>query len=167
MRCMRWLTPNNNYAHLAALTISVGSSPLIASSLADAVQACAQEPDSLRRLVCYDQVAGRSATGATPAVTPNVAPMPVAAASPTAPAAKAPPAASRREDVTATVTHVKRRADGRYVVTLDNGDVWSEVETKERFNVNEGDTVTVRTELLGTHYLHTDAGADVRVVRQP
>jgi hypothetical protein len=42
-----------------------------------------------------------------------------------------------------------------------------EAETKERFSVSAGDTVTIRSELLGARYLRTALGADVRVVRQP
>jgi hypothetical protein len=134
----------------------------VASGVTESVHACTQEPDDVKRLACYDNAAGRAQSPAVAINQPTAAPKTLER-----PVAQTPAAPPKAAEITASITHITRRADGRYVMTLDNGQIWSEVETKERFSVNKGDTVTIRSELLGAHYLRTPLGADVRVVHQP
>jgi len=143
---------------IAAILCLGDATPLCASELADAVHACAAEPDDAKRLACYDSAAGRSHSqiapraGGVAATKPPVIPTTTGAPTPGTP------------DITATITKLSRHADGRYVITLSNGQVWLEAETKERFQADTGDLVNIRTELLGTHYLRTPKGFDVRVI---
>ncbi len=160
---------------LAVLGLGEAQSLRAASAL-DAVVACTGENDDSKRLACYDNALGRirpaNATGKnaapvtsiapTAAVAPGAAtPAPAAAPAPThAPAARLIPSTP---DISASITNLSRRADGRYVITLSNGQVWLEVETKERFQADTGDAVTVRSGALGSHFLRTPQGSDVRV----
>ena len=144
---------------LIAACLSLGqTSPLYAFDLADAVHACTAEPDDAKRLTCYDSAAGRVHSpiapriGGVAATKPPVMPTTTGAPVPGTP------------DITATITKLSRHADGRFVITLSNGQVWLEAETKERFQADTGDIVSIRTELLGTHYLRTPKGFDVRVI---
>lgn len=145
-------------AVVVVLTLGWQSPLVVASGLIDSVHACAQESDDAKRLACYDNAAGH-------------APPLGAAISHPAPkddrAAVFAPTPPKATQITASITHITRRADGRFVITLDNGQIWSEAETKERLSVNTGDIVSIRSELLGAHYLRTTSGADVRVIQQP
>jgi hypothetical protein len=58
---------------------------------------------------------------------------------------------------------VTRRADGRLVVTLDDGQVWSQIERDAAVEVAVGDKVTVRPGLLGSNILVTRAGVQTKV----
>lgn len=183
----RWTTLRaETLAALVVLLMGWQSPPVVASGLSESVLACAQEPDDLKRLDCYDNAVRRAAP--LPAVTPQPAPAPKAAetasiSTPTppiatlptaAPPTAAPPAAMpskvtppKSTELTASITHLKRLADGRYVITLDNGQTWLEAHTREGLSVNTGDNVTIRSEFLGAHYLRTPLGADVLVTLQP
>jgi hypothetical protein len=147
-------------AFVVVLVLGWRSPLVVASGLSESVHTCAQEPDDAKRLVCYDNAAGRAQPLA--AATRH----PASKADETS-AASTPAAPPKATEITASITHITRRADGRYVMTLDNGQIWSEAQTKERFSVNVGDTVTIRSELLGAHYMRTTLGADVLVIRQP
>jgi hypothetical protein len=146
-------------AFVAVLTLGSQSPLVIASGLSESVHICTQEPDDAKRLACYDNAAGRAQPRAAAIHHPAQKADETSAAS-----TLTPPKAT---EISASITHVTRRADGRYVITLDNGQIWLEAETKERLSVNTGDNVTIRTELLGSHYLRTTLGADVLVLRQP
>ena len=51
---------------------------------------------------------------------------------------------ARLTEISSLVTHVRKRAYGELVVTLENGQVWTEKESEYGFRVKEGDTVTIR-----------------------
>ena len=52
-------------------------------------------------------------------------------------------------EVSSTVTNVGKRAWGQLVVTLDNGQVWTEKDPVQGFRVREGDTLTIRKGTFG------------------
>jgi hypothetical protein len=147
-------------AFVVVFVLGLHSPWVVASGLSESVHTCAQEPDDAKRLACYDSAAGR----AQPQTAATSHPAPEAQETPAA-SALAPPRKAR--EIKASIAHITRRADGRYVFTLDNGQTWLEAQTKERFSVSPGDTVTIRSEWLGAHYLRTTLGADVLVIRQP
>ena len=75
----------------------------------------------------------------------------------TAPSAQqqAPPANNERErpkEYTATVVAIRERPYGQMVVTLDNGETWSEQYASRKFRVQVGDTVTMKKGLLSSSY---------------
>lgn len=148
---------------------------------------CSDLYDDAQRLACYDAAFGKparpagsgAATPRAPAATATAAGAPAAAAPAAvraAPVAPAPPAAvstapaasarahaAKPSSVSAGVTAVTRRADGRLVVTLDDGQVWSQIERDAAVEVAVGDKVTVRPGLLGSNILVTRAGVQTKV----
>ena len=58
-----------------------------------------------------------------------------------------------------------RRNNGWFVVTLDNGQVWSQTETRPDALVRVGDNITLRKARLGSYTLRTVEGIDTRVKR--
>lgn len=74
-------------------------------------------------------------------------------------------ARSEPASLTARVTDVARGRDTRFVVTLDNGQVWRQVETLSQARVSVGDTVTIREASLGSYLLVTTSRIATRVRR--
>ena len=133
---------------------------------------CIDVKDSAQRLACYDSANGRSERPAAkpaqtkPVATPAPAAMPPAPKSAAAEKAKAPQQAkAKRSDaepseaaVSATVTKVTHTRDERFVATLENGQVWAQVEKDSAADVAVGDNVTIRKALMGSHLMQTRGG---------
>jgi len=127
----------------------------------EAKHPCAHVRDNADRLACYDQAFGKPAD---PVAAPpeeqfgfkekEVERKTGKAEEPAAPTS-----------VTATVTSLTRQRDGKFVVTLDNAQVWSQSEINSQAGVQVGDTVTVRRGVLGSYLLVTKAGIATRVKR--
>lgn len=151
---------------------------------------CARVADDTARLACYDRSFGRpvavpvnTAPPAGPAVPPEAAP-----ASPAVPALPPEPVpepaefgfkrgeieraqAARSEDedassqsLAATVTSVESRR-GQFTATLDNGQVWSQIEINPKVYLQAGDSVTVRRAVFGSYLLTGPQGVATRVKR--
>jgi hypothetical protein len=143
-------------------TLIVTSGTLFAAG--DTGHRCAQVRDNVERLACYDQAFGKPAEAA-----PAIAPVPeqhfgfkekeVARKDPQ-PAVSAAP-----DSVAAAIKSVDRRRDGKFVVTLDNDQVWAQSEFNSQADVEIGDPVTVRRGVLGSYLLVTRAGIGTRVKR--
>ena len=58
----------------------------------------------------------------------------------------------RPKEYTATVAEIRERPHGQKVVTLDNGETWSEQYASSAFLVNVGDTVTMKKGMLSSSY---------------
>lgn len=114
---------------------------------------CAQVRDDHDRLACYDKAFGKSATATPPERfgLPPKEPSPEQTAAP--------------NSVTAAVTALDRLRDGKFVVTLDNAQVWSQSEINSQADVKVGDTVTVRRGAFSSYLLVTKAGIATRVKR--
>jgi hypothetical protein len=69
------------------------------------------------------------------------------------------------DDLTATVTAVERGAQGRFVATLDNGEVWAQTEITSKVDVAVGDVVKVRRASFGSYLLTGRQGIATRVKR--
>jgi hypothetical protein len=65
----------------------------------------------------------------------------------------------------AKVTTVEWRRDNRFVVTLDNSQVWQQAETLTTARPMAGDPVTIRAAALGSYLLVTKASIATRVRR--
>jgi len=160
----------------------------------DSLESCARISDDARRLACYDGLAGRVMQGTAAAAAPSPAPettpeiatvlAPAPAAAAAAPVAAAPVAVERVaefglseqarkerepekwvESVTARVTNVGQTASDRYVITLDNGQVWVQSETNTRAILAPGDTVTIKRAALGSFKLSGPRSVFWRVKR--
>ncbi len=69
------------------------------------------------------------------------------------------------ENITGTVTELHRDANGEFVVTLDNSQVWRQIELDSRAWPEKGDTVTIRRAALGSFLLVTPDHRATRVHR--
>jgi hypothetical protein len=67
--------------------------------------------------------------------------------------------------ITATVVQLSVRGNGRFIVTLDNGTVWSQTRGKEDVRVAVGDNITLKKATLGSYLLVTRDGVSTRVKR--
>ena len=172
---------------LTALVVSVAA---LLPSLAPAAEAarhqCATVADDSARLACYDSVFGRPADSARTSAQAAVNP-PQAAVTPPQAAANAVPAgdpanfglsrwderkldpkAAERQSPSsfvAKVTTIEWRRDNRFVVTLDNSQVWQQTETLTTARPMAGDPVTIRAAALGSYLLVTKASIATRVRR--
>lgn len=178
---------------LAAAGLVFSASGSAADAQVEAGRQCAQLKDSLQRLVCYDRIfqAGDSATpppSAPPrAAAPAPVPVPVPAprVAPAAPAVAAAPVATpalgdesvqRKEknkptgpaNLEATVTALKETRPQVVRLTLDNGQVWQQMDMSTVFQVDLGDTVRIEKGAMGGYRLaRTSRGRSgwVRVTR--
>jgi hypothetical protein len=69
------------------------------------------------------------------------------------------------EVVPATVVKLAVRTNGWWIVTLDNGQIWSQVENRPTALVAVGDDVTLRHSRAGSYTLTTTKGIETRVKR--
>ncbi|RPH65628.1 MAG: hypothetical protein EHM83_05915 [Burkholderiales bacterium] len=151
---------------------------------------CVAIDDDRARLACYDEAYGRTATSraGAPAVAAGA---PVAAAATTAAAATVtpagPPAPSPEQsrqnfglsaekvlgpqggptEIEAKVTAVQaNEVTGRAVVTLDNGQVWQQLEaSKATKRPRPGDKVVIREASLGSYLMVAPERGSARVRR--
>ena len=149
-------------------TIAMGVTLIVTSRIlfaADEAQhPCAQLRNDTERLACYDQAFGKpAAAAAATAAAPNeqfgfsekeLARNTGQSAAPAAP-----------ENVTAAITSLVRRHDGKFVVTLDNAQVWAQSEINSQADVEIGDAIILRRGALGSYLLVTKAGIGTRVKR--
>ncbi|MGD9599421.1 MAG: hypothetical protein AB7G76_15750 [Steroidobacteraceae bacterium] len=132
-------------------------------ALPEALAQCAAERDDTRRLACYDAEVARLAKQPPP---------------PTAEEKfgargdlvreqerTAEPAEPRLTRLEATVTAIAARPGGELVITLDNGQVWHQLPTGERFRLEVGDKVVVKRGALGSYSMASPYGRAVKVRR--
>lgn len=146
--------------------------PAVSAQESDAaLKACRAETDDTRRLACYDREMDR------------LSDRPAAAAS--AASAPAPSAEeqfgrrgtiareelererdkSRQGELTATVTEIWTRSDGLMVMTLDNGQVWSQNRPDPFFRLKNGDKIKIQPASLGSYLLSGPSKRSTRVTR--
>jgi hypothetical protein len=157
----------------------------------EAARQCTQLKDSLQRLVCYDKaLADGSPPGAAPAPAAVQAQRPPRAApqapAPVAPAAAAAVAAAapalgdesvkrNRKDapdavpsnLEAKVTAARETRKDTFRVSLDNGQVWQQMDMSALFHVAVGNTVRIEKGALGGFRMALSGGRSgwVRVSR--
>lgn len=138
------------------------------NTLSQALDCTALKDDS-ERLECFDnEASGRQPTEASiPAAPPDETAIPAAPPDESAAALSessiddfgmnaklASQSGGNREptelsEISATVTDVYQRPYGEYVVTLDNGQVWTEKTHKFGLTIREGDTLIIRKGSFG------------------
>jgi hypothetical protein len=174
-----------SFAAVSSLAVSAA----FAQSLPPSVAACTSEKDSLARLVCFDREVAKYTQSAarvapTPAVPPVMAPpdrrvveTPPQVASPKHDEFGLNPSIERKRDQTraeedralkelhAAITKVATKPYGEFILTLDNGQVWEQLERSETFIIKAGDGIVIKKAKLGSFLLTADSGATTRVRR--
>jgi hypothetical protein len=151
------LKVNGHWAIAAALICGHGTA-LGDDSIVTRMRTCATEADEAKRLACYDLQIGRSKGGQNEdlGVTGELLRQKQKQAGIT----PAPPA-----DVTAKVAAVANRGLGKFVVTLENGQVWAQQEAPD-FTLQVGDVIILRRGVLGALWMVSPSGREqVRVQR--
>ena len=160
------------------------SPALAAGTTANAsFMACAGEPDSARRLACFDAAVAQARSQPAAAVE-SAAPAAAgatAAAAATVPLtkeerfglrgdlkqekAKQAPELAELKELRATVTKVAVKPHGELVLSLDNGQVWYEIQANSGIRVKTGDHVTIRSGALGSYSVVAPNGRSSKVTR--
>ncbi|MDE0350006.1 MAG: hypothetical protein OXM56_09900 [Gammaproteobacteria bacterium] len=158
-----------------------------ADSEQDALEACRSISEDARRLACYDGIpvpptAPRPSAVAETAVTPAppVAPTPAGAAEDAnvvqrglgrlrglfgrdEPRPEKPP---ELQSIDAQVVEVVKLARGNHRLTLEDGQVWREIEVKPRARYRVGDNVEIARGALGSYNLSNErTGHRIKVRR--
>ena len=149
-----------------------------------ALQACSFIENDFNRLLCYDNtVAGKPLTKpsekktltppkAVTNVSPNVS-APVAAVSKAAPAAKADDfglehkeiTKDKDENITASVSSVRKAPYGELIITLDNDQQWRQIGS-DSLKLKESDTVVISRGVFNSFLLRKDGqNRSIRVKR--
>ena len=167
-----------------ALMLGLAVTPASAQSLQQQMSRCLAMTGALQRLACYDAVAhdagvapARSTAqpSAVPATAP-LAPQPLRSASTQGPdqfgSEALPRVQAQRQrtgSITSEVVNLQRNDNGKFVVTLANGQVWRQLDgdTTPEFYVRRGPrNVTISRGFLGSYNMLFDkGGAYYKVVR--
>lgn len=146
----------------------------LVAQAADNSHGCNELFDDAQRLGCYDaafgkpvrpsdgkSVAAAGAAGAAATATATVVPAAPPAPKPDVSARATPKPDSYKSAVTA----LGRTADGLFIATLENGELWVQSEHDSLADVKVGDTVTLKRMLMGNYTLRTRSGYPLRVKR--
>lgn len=139
--------------------------PVTASAAPADFLACAAEKDDARRLACFDAAVIQEKGQPTSSLQASVA----AAPPPPPPLsmeekfglrgdlkqekAKQAPELAELQELHAKVTNVATKPYGELVVTLDNGQVWYEIQTNSGIRVKAGDPVVIKAGALNSFIL--------------
>lgn len=160
------------FAVFAVLLAGVGFFPVHAvEDLTATLLACADESDDQRRLRCFDAATAalRSeprtlAVASTPAASPSTA-TPALSAEDSFGARRDPGHETRLKEITAVVAAASTRPHGELVITLDNGQLWTELAPGSRVRVKQGDSVKIKAGALGSFHLVAPNGRSSKVSR--
>ena len=141
----------------------------------EALLACRKIAPSAARLSCFDResaalaenvragapaAAAAGAAHLTPQQTFGLAPMQVAAREEAA--GRLPQQLKR---LSAHITALARAADGREIFTLDNHQVWAELQPDEDVRARAGEPVTISRGMLGSYWLSLPSREGCKVTR--
>lgn len=164
--------------------LCVCSNFVYAETLAEALNKCSQVDNSLKRLVCYDKL-NQQAKGyqdsELPARIVQGGYHPNAPAQPQSNVARNSNAMSAEdkfglpkvlreepgemESLSGKVSNVKKTQRGKLVVTLDNGQVWTQTDS-DSILLRAGDQVSIEKGLMGAFFLKVTSGKSrIRVKR--
>ncbi|WP_299592130.1 hypothetical protein [uncultured Microbulbifer sp.] len=124
--------------------------PTQAETVNEELQQCSQFSDDKKRLACFDKLAGSLQQHAEKQFGQEQKQV----------IEEAP------DSITATVTSATKGAFGKYTFTLDNGQVWRQVESSSRNIWRGGEQITVERGALGSFIMRkATGGRSLRVKR--
>jgi hypothetical protein len=151
----------------------IAGTALAADTSLDTARRCVLVKDSLERLVCFDR-----AFASMPAAGPAVVAAPAAPTMASAPAVAVMPAAvpalgdegikrraKEREveagptSLTAVISELKETRPNVFRLTLDNGQVWQQMDLESLFYVKVGDTVKIDKGRMGGYRMARVSGS--------
>jgi hypothetical protein len=145
---------------LAAVILG-GFLPVCAADVLADARACATERDDARRLACYDAQLRPPSAGHSADNTFGMTPPLERKQHPESSAAKS------IDKLTGRVVSVSHKLRGEAVFDLDNGQVWeqADAESGSRFQLNPGDSVTIKHGTFGSFWLSAPTVPAIRVRR--
>lgn len=149
-----------------------------AAPAAPGIESCPKIADDKQRLACFDRefaLQKQQTTAAGPAAATLAAP--TAAATQLTPEQRmgltsgqilqrqSPPSAPDLKELRAKIQEVWANSTGRELFTLENGQMWRQVEPDANFRVKPGDTVHITKGALGSYFMSVNAHMSTRVSR--
>lgn len=154
---------------LGALVPIIASPALAQEVLSRKVYACAQLADPGQRHACFDALvpelkkAGEAQFGVAASTRPSALTAPPAAGEAPKVAKSAP---AEPEAVSLLVRSMTRSRDGKLRFSMENGQIWKQVDTTTLRNIGEGPwTADIRKASFGSFLLSLNGGRAVRVER--
>lgn len=136
-----------------------------AEEAASPLKACRAEADDERRLACYDREVDRLDDAAAKA--PEMTAEERFGRSGTMARAEFDRERdeTRQGELIATITEIWTRSDGLMVMTLDNGQVWSQNRPDPFFRIRNGDKIKIQAAAMGSYLLSGPSKRSTRVTR--
>jgi len=156
------MSPNTSQVFKIAVSCMLLCSaavPAVSQVLPDAIQACARESDSARRLECYDREVAKASKISEQSFGLSQSQVVAAQARVSGPAPKV------DKSAVAQVAAIRERPKMGFVVTFDNGQIWVQYEEESVRGIQVGDTVTIKPGALGSFWLVGPTGWATKVHR--
>ncbi len=159
---------------LVGATALAADPPKVRASQLQAVVDCRKLADGAERLACYDAAAARldAAEAAGDVVVVDKAQIREARRETFGFAFKMPSfmtagaTAEEMESVDGVVKSARLGADGKWVVVLENGAVWRQIDTERvRRGPKPGSKVVIKTAMMGSFRMNIDGQTAIRVHR--
>jgi hypothetical protein len=162
----------------AILLCALCATPCLAADPLDRVLACRNLTDAAARLACFDrETAALARPAATPVAAAPEAPVATVPLTPeqkfglsdsaiAAKEAAASPQAAKEAKLQARITGLALVGDGRTLFTLDNAQVWRQLEADGTdVFAKLGDVATISRGMFGSYYLALKSGRGCKVTR--
>ena len=147
------------------ITISLLALSLPGQAAALSLKSCAAMEDPVERLACYDTLAGRLPADTAPSSTAAFKPVdsvkPSASAVEPAPDAesafglekKKKPKEEKLDELRVKWTKKQKDASGKWIITLDNGQVWHQIDRRFFRFIDPEQRVVIYPGVLGSYFL--------------
>ena len=136
-----------------------------ADSLAQRIEACAQQKDDVARLQCFDREASGLRAERVATATRGTAASASPATNPPAHEDAASAAAPAGQPVSAHVVSVVKLPRRELRIDLDNGQTWQQLEQDDALSLSPGDSVEIKSAALGSFKLRAPSGVSTKVRR--
>jgi hypothetical protein len=138
------------------LALAIGSAHAGSEPVADGLRRCSRETDEHQRLACFDALAS-----ALPQIKTDQFGMTVDIAHKRDPAV----GFDHSEALTGTINRLQEVVSGQWVFTLDNGQLWIQVEPKAGMHFSVGEAIQIEQGAMGSLWLAADHHRKTRVKR--